>query len=151
MEKGIFLSYHECWKSIRVWNPKVWGLIPHGDSEFFLCPMLVIRQKYLFYFFTKLKTYHHSYYFIKMVLLTSLILAVCRTHVITIWTLGWALLITSVWLSYRVLEHRIQRSDVLFLMGTQNFFLCSTLPTRQKASFSFLSSCNAEVLSPLVM
>lgn len=55
--------------------------------------------------------------------------------------LWWALLITSVWLSYRVLEHRIRRSDVLFLMGTHNFILCSTLPTRQKASFSFLSSC----------
>ena len=81
-----FLSYHECWKSIRVWNPKVWGLIPHGDSEFLLCPMLVIRQKYLFYFFIKLKTYHLSYYFIKMVLLTSLILAVCRMYVIIIWT-----------------------------------------------------------------
>ena len=69
-----------------MWNPKVWGLIPHGDSEFFLCPMLVIRQKYLFYFFIKLKTYHLSYYFIKMVLLTSLILAVCRMYVIIIWT-----------------------------------------------------------------
>ena len=43
-----------------MWNLKVRGLIPHGDSEFFLCPMLVIRQKYLFYFFTKLKTYHLS-------------------------------------------------------------------------------------------
>ena len=42
-----FLSYHECWKSIRVWNPKVWGLIPHGDSEFFLCPTLVTKRKKL--------------------------------------------------------------------------------------------------------
>ena len=67
-----------------MWNLKVWGLIPHEDSEFFLYPMLVIRQKYLFYFFIKPKTYHLSYYFTKMVLLTSLILAVCRMYVIII-------------------------------------------------------------------
>ena len=34
-------------------------------------------------------------------------------------------------------EHRIQRSEVRFFMGTQNFFLCPTLVTRQKkTSFS---------------
>ena len=26
-------------------NPKVWGSIPHGDSEFFLCPTLVTKRK----------------------------------------------------------------------------------------------------------
>ena len=26
-------------------NPKVWGSIPHGDSEFFLCPTLVTLRK----------------------------------------------------------------------------------------------------------
>ena len=26
-------------------NPKVRGSIPHGDSEFFLCPMLMTRRK----------------------------------------------------------------------------------------------------------
>ena len=77
-----------------------------------------------------------SHYFTKMVLLTSLILAVCRTHAIIIWTLWWALLITSVWLSYRVLEHRIRRSNVLFLMGTQNFFLSHT-PDKMRNIFLF--------------
>ena len=33
------------WQSIRARNPKVWGAIPHGDSEFFLCPTLITRQK----------------------------------------------------------------------------------------------------------
>ena len=34
-------------------------------------------------------------------------------------------------------EHRIRRSEVWFFMGTQNFFLCPTLVTRQKkTSFS---------------
>ena len=26
------------WKSIGAWNPKVWGSIPNGDSEFFFVP-----------------------------------------------------------------------------------------------------------------
>ena len=29
-------------------NPKVWGSISHGDSEFFLCPTLVKRRKNIF-------------------------------------------------------------------------------------------------------
>ena len=28
-------------------NPKVWGSIPHGDSEFFLCPTLWLDEKHL--------------------------------------------------------------------------------------------------------
>ena len=41
----------------------------------------------------------------------------------------------------RALEHRIQRSEVRFLMGTQNFFffffICPTLVSRRKTSFFF--------------
>ena len=38
------------------------GLIPHGESEFFLCPTRVRRRKNIFlYFFTELKTFHVSY------------------------------------------------------------------------------------------
>ena len=29
-------------------NPKVWGSIPHGDLEYFLCPTLVTRRKHIF-------------------------------------------------------------------------------------------------------
>ena len=32
-------------RAIGAWNLNVWGLIPHGDSEIFLCPMLMIRWK----------------------------------------------------------------------------------------------------------
>ena len=32
------------WLSIRAWNLKVWGSNCLGESEFFLCPLLVIRQ-----------------------------------------------------------------------------------------------------------
>ena len=33
------------WLSIGARNSWVWGLIPHGNSEFFLCLMLVTRRK----------------------------------------------------------------------------------------------------------
>ena len=41
------VSMAQC-QSIRVWNPKVWGSIPHEDSEFLLCFMLVTRWKISF-------------------------------------------------------------------------------------------------------
>ena len=37
------------WQGIGGRNPKVWGSIPHGDSEFFLCPTLVTRRKTSFF------------------------------------------------------------------------------------------------------
>ena len=37
------------WSSSGARNPKVWGLIPHGESECFLCLMLVTRRKTSFY------------------------------------------------------------------------------------------------------
>ena len=41
------LTLESLWhsSSIGAWNPNVWGSIPHGNSEFFLCPMLVTRPK----------------------------------------------------------------------------------------------------------
>ena len=42
----------------------------------------------------------------------------------------------SLWLSGRASERGIQRSEVRFLMGTQNFFLCPTLVTRRKKHIS---------------
>ena len=75
------LEEHQSVESKGLRFDSSWGL-----RIFFPFPMLVIRQKYLFYFFIKLKTYHLSYYFTKMVLLTCLILAVCRMYVIIIWT-----------------------------------------------------------------
>ena len=150
MEKGIFCLIISVGRASEcgIRRFEVWFLM--RTRNFFFVPCLWLDKNT---FSISLPSWKLtiSHYFIKMVLLTSLILAVCRTYIIIIWTLWWALLITSVWLSYRVLEHRIRRSDVLFLMGTQNFILCSTLLTRQKASFSFLSSCSAEVPSPLVM
>ena len=39
--------------------------IPHGDWAFFLCPTLVTRREKIFlYFFTELKTYHVSYFYL---------------------------------------------------------------------------------------
>ena len=45
------------------------------------------------------------------------------------------LTIESPWLSGRAPEHRIGRSEVQFLIETQNFFLCLMLMTRPKKSF----------------
>ena len=39
------------WSSIGVWSQKVWGSIPYGDSEYFLCPTLVTRRKNIFLYF----------------------------------------------------------------------------------------------------
>ena len=78
---SLVLEEHQSVESKGLRFDSSWGL-----RIFFPFPMLVIRQKYLYYFFIKLKTYHLSYYFTKMVLLTSLILAVCRMYVIIIWT-----------------------------------------------------------------
>ena len=43
--------------------------------------------------------------------------------------------VESLWLSGRASERGIRRSEVRFLMGTQNFFLCPTLVTRRKNTF----------------
>ena len=53
------------------------------------------------------------------------------------------LTIESPWLSGRAPEHRIGRSEVQFLIGTQNFFLCLMLMTRPKnlsVGFSYLQT-----------
>ena len=44
LEKDVYMGKRKNW-SIRARNPKIWGLIPHGDSEFFLSPTLTTRQK----------------------------------------------------------------------------------------------------------
>ena len=51
---------------LRIPRSEGLGSTPHGDSEFFLCPTLVIKRKNLFpYFFTELKTYHLSYFYLQ--------------------------------------------------------------------------------------
>ena len=44
-DKEKILSPHEELNLRPVWSK---GWIPHGDSEFFLCPMLVTRRKNIF-------------------------------------------------------------------------------------------------------
>ena len=73
IEKGVFRlvasvgqrkSPYEFFYKVHMTS--VWGSIPHGDSEFFPCPTLVTRCKNIFlYFFTKLNTYHFSYFIYK--------------------------------------------------------------------------------------
>ena len=69
IEKDVFSSCHECETKKKFWFPmrnRTSDLrIPHGDWAFFLCPTLVTRRKKIFlYFFTELKTYHVSYFYL---------------------------------------------------------------------------------------
>ena len=52
------------WWSNGAQNLKVWGSIPHGYSEYFLCPMLVTRQTHLllpnYYLWIRLKGHEVS-------------------------------------------------------------------------------------------
>ena len=81
-ERKMFFVLLRAWDKGKR-NPKVWGLISHGDSELFLCPTLVTRRKkILLYFFTELKTYHLSFLLTNMTLSTLLILAVYRTRAV---------------------------------------------------------------------
>ena len=69
IEKDVFSSCHERETKKKFWFPmrnRTSDLrIPHGDWAFFLCPTLVTRRKKIFlYFFTELKTYHVSYFYL---------------------------------------------------------------------------------------
>ena len=66
------------------WNLKVWGSLPHVDSEFFSLFHVYDKDEknILLFFFTKLKAYHLSILSTNITLSTLLILAVCRKRVI---------------------------------------------------------------------
>ena len=60
------LAIESLWLSVRTSqrNPKVWGSIPHGDSEFFSLAHARDKTKNIFlYFFAKLKTYQEPWIF----------------------------------------------------------------------------------------
>ena len=71
------------WKSIRARNPKVWGSIPYGKSEFFSLSHARDKMKnILLYFFTELKTYHLIYSIYKQNLGADMGLP-CKTYMFT--------------------------------------------------------------------
>ena len=129
----------------------VWGSIPHGNSEFFPCPTLVTRCKNIFfYFFTKLNTYHLSYYIHKYGAIDiadpSSIQDACHMNFVVdfIGTVE-SLTVESPWLSSRATKRGIWRSEIRFLMGTQNF---SFVPRSwQDAKISFSISLPSSKLS----
>ena len=87
------------------------------------------------YFFTKHKTSHFSYSVYNHDAIdiadTSSMQDACHMNfVIDLIT------VESLWLSSRALEHGIWRSEVGFLIGYSEFFLCPMLVTRRKTSFS---------------
>ena len=72
--------------------------------------------------------------FINTTLTTSLILILCRTRLVHELRNG-PLSVDSLCLSDRVSKRGIRRSEVGFLMGTRNIFLCPTLVIRPKNIF----------------
>ena len=106
-------------------------LILNKTLFFFLCPILMTRQKASLYFFTKHKTSHFSYSVYKHDAIdiadTSSMQDACHMNfVIDLVTAK------SLWLSSRALDHGIWRSEVGFLMGTQNFFFVPCLRQDEK-------------------
>ena len=114
-------------------SPKVWGSIPHGDSEVFRCPTLVKRQKtYLSISLPSLKLTIFLILFTKNGI--SNIADPSSTqdacHMKFVIDLARHSLCGSV-VEYRSAE--VRRFEVRFLM---EFFLSPTLVTRRKTSFS---------------
>ena len=149
IEKGVFRlvtsvgqrkSPYEFFYKVHMTS--VWGSIPHGNSEFFPCPTLVTRCKNIFfYFFTKLNTYHLSYYIHKYGAIDiadpSSIQDVCHMNFVVdfIGTVE-SLTVESPWLSSRATKRGIWRSEIRFLMGTQNFSFVPRSWQDEKVSFS---------------
>ena len=53
------------WQNIGVRNPKVRGSIPRGTQNFSLIPRSRKDEKNFLYFFTELKIYHLSYFYLQ--------------------------------------------------------------------------------------
>ena len=107
----------------RAWNLKVWGWILYGNWEFFF----VTRKTSFSISLLSSKTYHllYSIYKHDAINITDPCSMQDTCH---IWTSKWALhSIESLWLSVRASECGIQRSQVQFLMRTQNFCFVSCL------------------------
>ena len=106
---------------INMWLVSLYSLIKYSKC-FFSVPcywscwsLTCDKTKNIFlYFFIELKTYSYSllFYLQDMILLKLLILAVCWTHFLLELCNG-----------LRAWEHGIWRSEVQFLMETQNFSL----------------------------
>ena len=106
-------------------------------SEFFLCPMLMTRKKHLSLFLHRAQNLPSFLFYIQNITSTLLILAIWRMRVMyKLCNVPCSL--ESLWLSGWALERVIRRSEVWFLMWTQNFSFvhaCDKMK-RWKTSFS---------------
>ena len=96
-----------------------------------------------FLFFTKLKTYYLSYAIYKIWRYWHCWFQQYIGHVLCMNFVRTLLTIESLWLSGRASEHGIWRTEVRFLMGTQNFSLSHTCAKTKKNLFPnkmFISS-----------
>ena len=120
MTSAVLVQFFTNWA-----NPKVWGLIPHRDSQFFLCPMFMTRWKntsfsiYLLSskFTISLNSFYKHYTF--HIANPSSMQDACHNRPRSQWSLCGSLV--------RASKHRIQRSQVWFLIVTLNFFFVPRL------------------------
>ena len=110
-------------------NPKIWGSILHGDSEFFFVPRSWQDEKTSFLILHRAQNlpsllFCQKHYAIDIADPSSMQDACYMNFVM--------------WLSGRASERGIQRSEVRFLMGTQNFFFVPRSWQDEKTSFSNL-------------
>ena len=101
--------------------------------------MQQIRDKtenVILYFFTELKIYYLSYSIYKHGTIDNVDPSSLQDAHHINFVIDLAHRRGSVAQSCRASERGIRRSEVRFLMGTQNFFLFPTLVTRRKTSFS---------------
>ena len=135
MTSAVLVQFSTNWA-----NPKVWGLIPHRDSEFFLCPMFMTRWKntsfsiYLLSskFTISLNSFYKHYTF--HIANPSSMQDACHNRPRSQWSLCGSLV--------RASKHRIRRSEVRFLMGALNFFFVPrSWQDKKNISFSKPTGC----------
>ena len=135
MTSAVLVQFSTNWA-----NPKVWGLIPHRDSEFFLCPMFMTRWKntsfsiYLLSskFTISLNSFYKHYTF--HIANPSSMQDACHNRPRSQWSLCGSLVKAS--------KHRIRRSEVWFLIVTLNFFFVPrSWQDKKNISFSKPTGC----------
>ena len=71
-------------RGVSAQNQKVWGLIPHGVWEFFLCPMFMTRQKTSFFISMLREIAYQSFFVTRGRLETHLLVLSLMAYDITI-------------------------------------------------------------------
>ena len=129
MTSAVLVQFSTNWA-----NPKVWGLIPHRYSEFFLCPMFMTRWKntsfsiYLLSskFTISLNSFYKHYTF--HIANPSSMQDACHNRPRSQWSLCGSL----------VIEHRSTESKGLRFDSSKWLWIFSLYHARDKAKYIFI-------------